>query len=108
MLRLIPQGRISKWFSAYGQEAISVGCTLALNDDDYILPDLPFRIAGPADRTHEIGAMIPVARGFGLSAPLRGDRTVTLVLFGEGASREGDFHEARGFGETLRLLARWV
>ncbi|WP_022834895.1 alpha-ketoacid dehydrogenase subunit alpha/beta [Salisaeta longa] len=38
MLRLIRQGRISKWFSGYGQEAIAVGSTLALSDDDYILP----------------------------------------------------------------------
>lgn len=38
MLRLIRQGRISKWFSGYGQEAIAVGCTLALDDRDYILP----------------------------------------------------------------------
>jgi len=38
MLRLIRHGRISKWFSGYGQEAISVGCAWALEDDDYLLP----------------------------------------------------------------------
>src|SRR5690606_5307820 len=38
MLRLIRQGRISKWFSGYGQEAIAVGCAWALQEDDYILP----------------------------------------------------------------------
>ena len=38
MLRLIRQGRLSKWFSGYGQEAIAVGCTWALQDRDYILP----------------------------------------------------------------------
>lgn len=38
MLRLIRQGRISKWFSGYGQEAIAVGCALALEEDDYLLP----------------------------------------------------------------------
>ena len=38
MLRLIRQGRIAKWFSGFGQEAIAVGVTSALNDDDYILP----------------------------------------------------------------------
>lgn len=38
MLLLIRQGRISKWFSGYGQEAVSVGCALALNENDYILP----------------------------------------------------------------------
>src|SRR5690349_18010616 len=38
MLSLLRQGKISKWFSGIGQEAISVGTTLALNDDEYILP----------------------------------------------------------------------
>ncbi len=38
MLRLIRQGRLSKWFSGYGQEAIAVGCTWALEERDYILP----------------------------------------------------------------------
>ncbi len=38
MLRLIRQGRLSKWFSGFGQEAIAVGCVLALQDDDHILP----------------------------------------------------------------------
>jgi len=38
MLRLIRQNRISKWFSGYGQEAISVGTTWALKKDDYLLP----------------------------------------------------------------------
>jgi len=38
MLILLRQGRISKWFSGIGQEAISVGATLALNKDEYILP----------------------------------------------------------------------
>ncbi len=38
MLSQLRQGKISKWFSGIGQEAISVGLTLALNDDEYILP----------------------------------------------------------------------
>jgi len=38
MLLLLRQGKISKWFSGIGQEAISVGTTLALNKDEYILP----------------------------------------------------------------------
>jgi 2-oxoisovalerate dehydrogenase E1 component len=38
MLILLRQGRISKWFSGIGQEAVSVGATLALNKDEYILP----------------------------------------------------------------------
>jgi len=38
MLILLRQGKISKWFSGIGQEAISVGSTQALKTDEYILP----------------------------------------------------------------------
>ncbi len=38
MLVLLRQGKISKWFSGIGQEAISVGATLALDTDEYLLP----------------------------------------------------------------------
>jgi len=38
MLRLLRQGKLSKWFSGIGQEAIAVGVAAALQDDDWILP----------------------------------------------------------------------
>ncbi len=38
MLLLLRKGKISKWFSGIGQEAISVGVTEALENDEYILP----------------------------------------------------------------------
>ncbi|WP_411030648.1 thiamine pyrophosphate-dependent enzyme [Spongiimicrobium sp. 3-5] len=38
MLILLRQGKISKWFSGIGQEAISVGVASALNSEEYILP----------------------------------------------------------------------
>jgi len=38
MLILLRQGKISKWFSGMGQEAIASGVTLAMNSDEYILP----------------------------------------------------------------------
>jgi 2-oxoisovalerate dehydrogenase E1 component len=38
MLNLLRQGRISKWFSGIGQEAISVGTVLAMDPNEYILP----------------------------------------------------------------------
>ena len=38
MLLLLRQGKISKWFSGIGQEAIAVGATLALEADEWILP----------------------------------------------------------------------
>jgi 2-oxoisovalerate dehydrogenase E1 component len=38
MLILLRQGRISKWFGGIGQEAIAVGATMALEDDEWIMP----------------------------------------------------------------------
>ena len=38
MLVLLRQGKISKWFSGIGQEAISVGATMALQQDEWIMP----------------------------------------------------------------------
>ena len=38
MLILLRQGKISKWFSGIGQEAIAVGATLALEEDEWIMP----------------------------------------------------------------------
>ena len=38
MLVLLRQGKISKWFSGIGQEAISIGATLAMQEDEWIMP----------------------------------------------------------------------
>jgi 2-oxoisovalerate dehydrogenase E1 component len=38
MLILLRQGKISKWFSGWGQEGISVGCAYAMDSEEYILP----------------------------------------------------------------------
>src|SRR5450631_3741360 len=38
MLVLLRQGAISKWFSGIGQEAIAVGATMAMRDQEWILP----------------------------------------------------------------------
>src|SRR5450631_2496271 len=38
MLVLLRQGKISKWFSGIGQEAIAVGATMALQPDEWIMP----------------------------------------------------------------------
>src|SRR5262245_2709053 len=38
MFVLLRQGRISKWFSGFGQEATSVGAAMAMDRDEYILP----------------------------------------------------------------------
>jgi 2-oxoisovalerate dehydrogenase E1 component len=38
MLILLRQGKISKWFSGFGQEGISVGCAMAMDKEEFILP----------------------------------------------------------------------
>ncbi len=138
MLRLIRQGRISKWFSGYGQEAIAVGTALALESKDYILPthrnlgvwttrgvplkplfcQLMGRDGGYTrgrDRTFHFGlpekriigmishmaAMLPVACGLGFVSQYRDEKFVAAAFVGDGASREGDYHEA------LNLAACW-
>ncbi|NJM94894.1 MAG: dehydrogenase, partial [Cytophagales bacterium] len=38
MLLQLRHGRLSKWFSAWGQEAVSVGAALAMEDSEWLLP----------------------------------------------------------------------
>lgn len=138
MLVLLRQGRLSKWFSGIGQEAIATGAVVALEPRDFVLPmhrnlgvftgrdlDLPrlFRqllgreggFTRGRDRTFHfghlekgivgmishLGAMLPVACGMALAARLRGDARVAAAFTGDGATSEGDFHEA------LNLAAVW-
>jgi len=138
MLLLLRQGRLSKWFSGIGQEAIATGVLAALEPADWVLPmhrnlgvftgrgvPLPrlFRqllgrgsgFTGGRDRTFHfgalehgivgmishLGAMLPVACGLTLAAQLRGETRVAAAFTGDGATSEGDFHEA------LNLAAVW-
>lgn len=131
MLILLRQGKISKWFSGIGQEAISVGVTLALKDEEYILPmhrnlgvfttrSVPLhrlfaQWQGKAsgftkgrDRSFHfgtqeykiigmishLGPQLGVADGIALADVLQKNKRVTAVFTGEGATSEGDFHEA--------------
>ncbi len=138
MLILLRQGRISKWFSGIGQEAVAVGATLALDADEYIMP--MHRNLGvfttrkmPLDKLftqwqgrkngyskgrersfhfgsneHHIcgmishlGPQLAIADGIALAHKLKGEGKVSLAFSGDGATSEGDFHEA------LNVAAVW-
>ncbi len=55
-----------------------------------------------------LGAMLPVACGVGLAARLAGNDRVALGLVGEGATREGDFHEALNLASVWKLPVIFV
>ena len=138
MLILLRQGKISKWFSGIGQEAISVGVAMAMDSEEYILPmhrnlgvfttrNIPLhrlfsQWQGKAsgftkgrDRSFHfgtqeykiigmishLGPQLGVADGIALANLLKKQPQVTAVFTGEGATSEGDFHEA------LNIAAVW-
>lgn len=138
MLILLRQGRISKWFSGIGQEAVAVGGTLALEPDEYIMPmhrnlgvftsrkmpldKLFMQWQGKKDgyskgrersfhfgsNAHHIcgmishlGPQLAIADGIALAHKLKKEQKVSLAFSGDGATSEGDFHEA------LNVAAVW-
>ncbi len=140
MLVLLRQGKISKWFSGIGQEAISIGVAQAMKEDEYILPmhrnlgvftsrNIPlhrlfkqwqgknggftkgrdrsfhfgtqeYKIVGMISH---LGPQLGVADGIALADMLRRKKRVTAVFTGEGATSEGDFHEALNIASVWNL-----
>lgn len=140
MLILLRQGRIGKWFSGIGQEAIAVGSTLAMQADEYILPmhrnlgvfttrDIPLKklmaqwqgkLSGftkGRDRSFHfgtqdykiigmishLGPQMALADGIALADLIANKQKATLVFTGEGATSEGDFHEAINVASVWNL-----
>ena len=55
-----------------------------------------------------LGAMLPVADGLALAAQLRGERRVAAAFTGDGATSEGDFHEALNLAAVWKLPVLFV
>lgn len=145
MLILIRQGKVSKWFSGIGQEAIAVGVTAALDESEYVLPmhrnlgvfttrNIPlYRLfsqwQGKAngftkgrDRSFHfgtqeyniigmishLGPQLGIADGIALADKLENNKKVTAVFTGEGATSEGDFHEALNIAAVWKLPVMFI
>jgi len=140
MLNLLRQGRISKWFSGIGQEAISVGAACALLPDEVIFTmhrnlgvftarDMPLDrlfcqwqgkrlgYTKARDRSFHFGAMehhivgmishlgpqLSLAAGVAMAHKLKKEGRVSLAFTGEGATSQGEFHEALNVASVWKL-----
>jgi 2-oxoisovalerate dehydrogenase E1 component alpha subunit len=119
---LVMQGRLAVYPSCRGQEACEVAAVHALGEQDWLLPTyrdsaaLVLRGIPAVDaltllrgawhcgydpkrwrtmpQCTPLATQGPHAVGLGLAAKLAGDPAVALCLLGDGATSEGDFHEA--------------
>jgi pyruvate dehydrogenase E1 component alpha subunit len=124
------QGRLATYAPFEGQEAAQIGAAAALHPDDWLVAT--YRDAAamwahgyPMDllylgRTGDerggappedvpclppsitVGGHMIHAVGISWAAKLRGERKVALTMFGDGATSEGDFHEAMNFAAVYQ------
>jgi pyruvate dehydrogenase E1 component alpha subunit len=129
-LLLQRQGRFGTYAPIWGQEACQVGSTYVLQKGDWVFP--AFREIGATLMMgiplknyflywvgNEIGSRAPEginffpvsvpvgthplhAVGAAWAAKLKGDKIVTIAYFGDGATSEGDFHEAMNFAGVFK------
>jgi pyruvate dehydrogenase E1 component alpha subunit len=137
LIKLQRIGRVGVYGPAHGQEATVIGSAMALSrDDDWMVPasreqpawlrhGLPLvnlfaaytgrlnQAAIPANvnllpRQQSIGAQLPHAVGLAWALKIRRMPGVVLVYFGEGASSQGDFHEACNLAGVVKAPVVFV
>jgi pyruvate dehydrogenase E1 component alpha subunit len=125
MLKLQRQGRIGTFAPLKGQEAAQIGTVFTLETRDWMVPSFRETAAmlwrgwpierilafyagrleggqpGPEQRdlpvTIPVATQLPHAVGLAYGIQYRGEDSVVMVYFGDGATSEGDFHEAANF-----------
>ncbi|MGF9648071.1 pyruvate dehydrogenase (acetyl-transferring) E1 component subunit alpha [Pseudarthrobacter oxydans] len=128
---LVRQGRMAVYPSSHGQEACQVAAALCLSDGDWMFPTYRDAVAvmtrgvdpvqvmtifrgdwhgGFDPLKHKVGiqctpltTQLLHAVGVAHAAKLRGEDTVVLAMCGDGATSEGDFHEALNFAAVFHL-----
>ena len=128
---LVRQGRMAVYPSSHGQEACQVAAALCLSDGDWLFPTYRDAVAvmargvdpvetmtifrgdwhsGYDPAKHKVGIQCTplttqLLHGVGVAhaAKLRGEDTVVLAMCGDGATSEGDFHEALNFAAVFHL-----
>jgi 2-oxoisovalerate dehydrogenase E1 component alpha subunit len=127
---LVRQGRLAVYPSSYGQEACEVAAALVLRDQDWLFPtyrdvvSIVGRGVDPvetlillkgdwhcgydptehhvAPQTTPLATQLIHAVGVAHAATLRGEDTVVMAMCGDGATSEGDFHEALNFAAVFK------
>ena len=128
---LVRQGRMAVYPSSHGQEACQVAASLVLGENDWLFPTYRDTVAivnrgvTPEEalvllrgdwhsgydphRTRVAPQATPLATqllhavGLAHAATLRGEDTVVMALCGDGATSEGDFHEALNFAAVFMV-----
>ncbi len=128
---LVRQGRMAVYPSSHGQEACQVAAAVVLDDGDWLFPTYRDTVAvitrgvdplevftllrgdwhgGYDPHEHRVATQAtPLATqllhavGVAHAAKLRGEPTVVLAMCGDGATSEGDFHEALNFAAVFHV-----
>jgi pyruvate dehydrogenase E1 component alpha subunit len=136
MLKLQRQGRIGTFAPIKGQEASQLGSVFTLTPTDWMVPSFretasmlwrgwPIekilalfagRLEGsqPAPEQRDLPITIPVATqlphavGLAYGIQYRGEDAVVMAYFGDGATSEGDFHEACNFAGVWHVPVVFV